>query len=324
MNAILVTGGAGYIGSHTCLALAQAGFVPVAYDNLSTGHAEFARFGPLEIGEIGDVERVTAVLEAYRPVAIVHFAAASEVGRSVREPLAYYRNNVAGTLGLLGAAERVGVSRIVFSSTCATYGTADEAPIRESHRQAPVNPYGRSKRMVEEILVDLGAANGLRSVILRYFNAAGADPEGRIGERHDPETHAVPLAIETMLGRREAFRIFGSDYPTPDGTCIRDFVHVCDLADAHLRAVRYLLEGGDSVAVNLGTGQGTSVAELVGAIERFAGRRMAVEKAERRPGDPPVLVADSTLAAKILGWSPRHDLASIVETAYRWHASRNA
>ena len=237
MTNVLVVGGAGYIGSHTCLNLAERGFTPVVYDNLSNGHAEFVKWGPLEHGDIRDRQRLAAVIETYRPQAIVHFAALIEVGESVKAPAAFFDNNVAGTLSLLLAAQQAGIDKLVFSSTCATYGLPVDVPMRETHPQNPINPYGRSKLIVEQMLADLDRHQGFRSVVLRYFNAAGADPEGRIGERHSPETHAVPLAIEAALGRRAGFSVFGTDYDTRDGTCVRDFIHVCDLADAHGRAV---------------------------------------------------------------------------------------
>src|SRR5712675_1757559 len=271
MTNILVAGGAGYIGAHTCLDLFSKGFTPIVYDNLSNGHAEFVKWGPLEIGDIRDRSRLDEVLAKYKPLAIIHFAAAIEVGESVRDHGAYYDNNVAGTITLLFAAQAAGIDKIVFSSTCATYGIPVSIPMGESHPQLPINPYGRSKLIVEQILQDLDRYRGLRSVILRYFNAAGADPEGRIGERHFPETHAIPLAIETALGKRSHFQVMGSDYRTRDGSCIRDFVHVSDLADAHTRAVGHLLSGGGSVALNLGTGQGTTVKELLSAIRRVSG-----------------------------------------------------
>ncbi|WP_370638344.1 UDP-glucose 4-epimerase GalE [Aurantimonas sp. VKM B-3413] len=323
MDNILVVGGAGYIGSHTCLDLSAKGFTPVVYDNLSNGHSEFVRWGPLEVGQLEDQDRLRAVIAQYRPAAIVHFAALIEVGESVKDPLGFYRNNVAGTIALLAAATECGVDKIVFSSTCATYGAPEAIPMAETHGQAPINPYGRSKLMVEEILRDLGTYRGVRSVILRYFNAAGADPEGRIGEWHDPETHAIPLAIDAALGRREGFTVFGTDYDTRDGTCVRDFVHVMDLADAHSRAVQYLIAGGASEALNLGTGTGTTVKELLATIQTVTGRRFPLTYADRRPGDSPALVADNAKARAVLGWSPRHDLASIIETAWNWHSRSN-
>jgi len=323
MTNILVVGGAGYIGSHTCLDLASKGFTPIAYDNLSNGHGEFVKWGILEVGDIRDRNRLDAVLRAHRPEVIVHFAALIEVGQSVQNPTAFFENNVAGTLNLLAAAQEAGVGRFVFSSTCATYGVPEAIPMDEAHSQIPINPYGRSKLIVEQILNDLDQYKGFRSVVLRYFNAAGADPQGRIGEWHSPETHAIPLAIETALGRRAAFTVYGSDYDTRDGTCVRDFVHVMDLADAHTRAVEYLLRGGASTAVNLGTGNGTTVKELLDTIAAVSGRAFPIEYAKRREGDSPALVADNRKARQTLGWTPAHDLASIIQTAWSWHSRAN-
>ena len=316
---ILVTGGAGYIGSHTCRALAAAGHEPVVLDDLSNGHAEFVRWGPLERGDVRDPRFVRDVLARHRPRAIVHFAALIEVGRSMKEPLDYFDVNVAGTLNLLREAQEAGCDAFVLSSTCATYGDPERLPLDENHPQAPINPYGRSKLVVEQILRALDAADRMRFVALRYFNAAGAAADGSIGERHDPETHAVPLVIDAALGRRDGFTVFGTDYDTPDGTCIRDYVHVEDLADAHVRAVDHLLGGGTSEALNLGTGTGTSVRELCACVGRHAGRDVALREAPRRAGDAPVLVADATRAREVLGWTPRHDIGSIVATALRWH-----
>src|ERR1700756_1197601 len=258
MTNILVVGGAGYIGSHTCLDLFSKGFTPIVYDNLSNGHAEFAKWGPLEIGDIRDRKGLDSVFLKYAPQAIIHFAAAIEVGESIRDPGAFYENNVAGTITLLRAAQAAGVDKIVFSSTCATYGLPASIPMNEGHAQSPINPYGRSKLIIEQILKDLDSYQGFRSVILRYFNAAGADPEGRIGEWHSPETHAIPIAMDAVLGRRSSFNVFGTDYETRDGSCLRDFVHVLDLADAHTRAIDHLLNVGKSHALNLGTGHGTT------------------------------------------------------------------
>ena len=321
MTNILVVGGAGYIGSHTCLDLASKGFTPVVYDNLSNGHAEFVRWGPFEHGDIRDRARLDVVLDTYKPATIVHFAALIEVGESVRNPTGFFENNVAGTLTLMSAAQAAGIDKLVFSSTCATYGLPQAIPMDETHPQAPINPYGRSKLIVEQMLSDLDAYEGFRSVALRYFNAAGADPEGRIGEWHSPETHAIPLAIDAALGRRSDFKVFGWDYDTRDGTCVRDFVHVLDLADAHSRAVQYLLDGGESVALNLGTGDGTTVKELLSAIEAVSGKSFPVEYVGRREGDSPMLVADNGKARSVLGWQPRFDLTAIIETAWNWHSS---
>jgi UDP-glucose 4-epimerase len=321
MANILVAGGAGYIGSHTCLDLFNKGFKPIAYDNLSNGHAEFVKWGPLEIGDIRDRAKLDEVLRKYKPEAIMHFAAAIEVGESTRDPSRYYENNVAGTITLLRAAQAAGIDKIVFSSTCATYGIPLSMPMDESHAQVPINPYGRSKLIVEQILNDLDVYQGFRSSILRYFNAAGADPEGRIGEWHSPETHAIPIAIEAALGRRSHFQVLGTDYETRDGSCVRDFVHVLDLADAHSRAVEHLLNKGSSFALNLGTGDGTTVKEMLETVRHVTGRDFKIEYGPRRKGDSPALVADNAMARRTIGWSPRHNLRSIISTAWNWHSN---
>ncbi len=320
---VLVVGGAGYIGSHTCLDLANKGFKPVVYDNFSNGHREFVKWGPAEEGDIRDRARLDEVLAKHKPAAILHFAALIEVGESVKDPVSFYENNVIGTLTLLSAAQAAGVKAFVFSSTCATYGLPQSVPLDESHQQVPINPYGRTKYIVEQALADYDQYKGLRSVILRYFNAAGADFEGRIGEWHTPETHAIPLAIDAALGRRQGFKVFGSDYDTRDGTCVRDYIHVLDLADAHVRAVEYLLNGGDSVALNLGTGTGTTVKELLGTIETVTNRPFPVEYVGRREGDSTTLVANNDKARDILGWSPQYDLTEIIQSAWNWHAKSN-
>jgi UDP-glucose 4-epimerase len=321
MTNILVAGGAGYIGSHTCLDLFTKGYKPIVYDNLSNGHAEFVKWGPLEKGDIRDRSKIDETLRKYRPSAIVHFAAAIEVGESVRDPGGFYDNNVVGTITLLRAAQAAGIDKFVFSSTCATYGVPSSLPMNEAHPQFPINPYGRSKLIVEQILKDLDLYQGFRSVILRYFNAAGADIEGRIGEWHSPETHAIPIAIETALGRRPYFQVLGTDYDTRDGSCIRDFVHVLDLADAHTRAVQHLLNNGTSHALNLGTGHGTTVKELLEAVKHASGKNFEAKYGPRREGDSPALVADNSLARRTIGWSPRHDLKSIIDTAWNWHSN---
>jgi UDP-glucose 4-epimerase len=321
MANILVAGGAGYIGAHACLDLFNKGFTPIVYDNLSNGHAEFVKWGPLEIGDIRDRSRLNEVLKKYRPLAIMHFAAMIEVGASVQDPIGYYDNNVGGTITLLQAAQAAGIDKMVFSSTCATYGIPLSIPMNESHVQSPINPYGRSKLIVEQILKDLDFYRGFRSFILRYFNAAGADPQGRIGEWHSPETHAIPVAIETILGRRPHFQVLGTDYDTRDGTCVRDFVHVLDLADAHTRAIEHLLNNGTSHALNLGTGHGTTVRELLDTVQRVTGRDFNIKYGPRRNGDSPSLVADNALAKRTIGWSPRHDLPSIIGTAWNWHSN---
>jgi len=318
-QSILVTGGAGYIGSHTCKALARAGYLPVAFDNLSRGHRDAVRWGPLVEGDLVDRERLAAALDTHRVSAVMHFAAYAYVGESVSDPALYYRNNLGGTLSLLEAMRAAGVDKIVFSSTCATYGTPDAIPIRETAPQLPVNPYGETKLAIERALRWYGEAYGLRSISLRYFNAAGADPEGEIGECHEPETHLVPLVLQTALGDRPHIDIYGTDYPSPDGTAIRDYVHVQDLAEAHLRALEHLCAGRESAALNLGTGSGHSVREVIAAAETASGRRIPWRAAPRRPGDAAALVADPGLAAALLGWRARRsDLDTIVRTALAW------
>lgn len=322
-RSVLVTGGAGYVGSHACKALFRAGYLPVAYDNLSRGHREAVRWGPLVEGDTADRARLLAAIRQHQIGAVLHFAAFAYVGESVADPALYYRNNLVGSLALIEAMRESGVTKIVFSSTCATYGVPDAVPIPESARQVPVNPYGETKLAVERAL-RWYEAHGLRSVALRYFNAAGADPEGEIGERHDPETHLIPLVLEAALGKRAGVEIYGTDYPTPDGTAIRDYVHVADLAAAHVLALDHLAAGGESLRLNLGTGSGHSVREVIAAAERISGRRVPFRAAPRRPGDPPVLVADARLAAERLGWQPRlSDLDTILGTALAWHLSHS-
>ncbi len=317
---VLVAGGAGYIGSHTCLRLAEAGFTPVTYDNLSNGWSEFVQWGPLEIGDIRDAARLDDVFAKHQPVAVIHFAALIEVGESVKYPGRFYENNVGGAITLIEAARRAGVEAFVFSSTCATYGAPVKVPMDETHPQAPLNPYGRTKLMVEQIMADLDQQVGFKHTALRYFNAAGADPQGRVGERHEPETHAIPLAIAAARGGNRGFNLFGVDYDTRDGTCVRDYIHVLDLADAHVLAVQRLLRGEPSEVFNLGTGTGTTVKELIAAIEAVSGRAFPVEIADRRPGDAPILVADNAKAKAMLGWTPRYTLEDIIRHAWAWHA----
>ena len=323
MQTVLVTGGAGYVGSHCCLALAEAGFRPVVFDDLSNGHREHVQWGPLEVGDIRDAVRLDAVFAAHAPVAVLHFAARIEVGESVKNPGAFFDNNVGGAITLIEAARRAGVNALVFSSTCATFGDPVHLPMNEAHPQAPLNPYGRSKLMVEQALADYDRYVGFRSAVMRYFNAAGADPQGRIGEWHEPETHAIPLAIQVALGQRPHFTIFGDDYDTRDGTAVRDYVHVLDLADAHVAALKRLLAGGSSESYNLGTGTGTTVRELVDGVGRAIGRTLPFEVAPRRPGDAPVLVGDHAKARTQLGWKPSRDLDTILDSAWRWHRSRS-
>ncbi len=320
MTHVLVTGGAGYVGSHACKRLAAAGYTPVAYDNLSSGHRWAVQWGPLEEGEVGDGARLEAVLGEFQPVAVMHFAGLIQVAESVVKPALYYRSNVADTLTLLDAMLAHDVKRIVFSSSAAVYGQPDLVPIDEQSRKAPINPYGTSKRLIEQILDDFGPAYGLRHVSLRYFNAAGADPDGQIGEGHDPETHLIPIILQAASGQRGSLDIYGTDYPTADGTAVRDYVHVCDLADAHLAALEYLMDGGASVCLNLGTGAGYSVREVIAAAEEICGRPIPVQEKPRRAGDPPALVAAADRVQDVLGWRPaRSDLRQIVETAWRWH-----
>jgi UDP-arabinose 4-epimerase len=322
---VLVTGGAGYIGSHACKALARAGHRPVVYDNLSRGHREAVRWGPLVEGDLADRTRLVAAIRRHGASAVMHFAAFAYVGESVGDPALYYRNNLGGSLSLLEAMREAGIGRIVFSSTCATYGIPETMPIAETAPQLPVNPYGETKLAIERALHWYGAAYGIRSVSLRYFNAAGADPEGEIGEEHEPETHLIPLVIAAALGRRPHVEVYGTDYPTHDGTAIRDYIHVQDLAEAHVLALGHLAAGGAAAALNLGTGRGHSVREVIAAVERHGNRAVPRRDAPRRAGDPPELVADARRAAALLGWRPHlSDLDTIVATAIAWHrAGRN-
>ena len=318
MTVVLVTGGAGYIGSHTAKLLAAEGFTPVTFDNLSLGHAAAVRWGPLVRADLADAAALDAVFARFRPAAVLHFAALSSVGESVANPLRYYRNNVGGTLGLLEAMRRAGCGRIVFSSTCAIYGVPAALPITEATAKHPLNPYGQGKLIVEQMLADAETAHGLAHVGLRYFNAAGADPEGAIGEEHDPETHLIPLALRAAAGGR-ALSVFGDDYPTPDGTCIRDYIHVTDLARAHVLALNWLLADRPSRAFNLGNGQGFSVREVIETVAAVTGAPVPHRIAPRRAGDPPVLVADATRALEDLGWRPeRPELATQIADAWAW------
>lgn len=317
---VLVVGGAGYVGAHTCEALARDGLSPVVFDNLSTGHRAFVRWGPLVEGDIRDAGAVSAAIRRHGCSAVLHFAACAYVGESVADPAKYYGNNVAGTLSLLAGMRDAGCGRLVFSSTCAIYGQPEESPIRETTPPDPINPYGASKLMAERVLRDFGAAYGLRSVALRYFNACGASAGGAVGELRDPETHLIPRAMLALRGHVDDFAVFGADFDTPDGTAVRDYVHVSDLADAHVRALRLLHDGHAGGAFNLGTGRGHSVAEVLEAIERETGERLPRATGPRRPGDPAALVADPSLARTELGWAPRRsDLGTIVRTAWEWH-----
>jgi UDP-arabinose 4-epimerase len=313
---ILVTGGAGFIGSHACKLLARNGFEPVSYDNLSTGHRDAVRWGPLVIGDILDRRMLHNAVKAFNPVAVMHFAAVASVAESVVNPALYYRNNVMGTLTLLDACRDLGIRNVIFSSSCATYGVPATLPIREDTPQQPINPYGGSKLIGEMMLREFEDTCGLRHVALRYFNASGADLDGELGERHDPETHLIPRVLMAASGMAPCFELFGEDYPTPDGTCVRDYVHVADLAEAHLLALRYLLDGGSSLALNVGTGAGLSVREIVRSVSRITGRTVPTVARSRRPGDPPTLYADGALMRDKLGFEPRHsDIDTIVRTA---------
>ena len=317
--AVLVTGGAGYIGSAACKAIARAGYLPVVYDNLSQGHRWAVKWGPLRAFDLADREALRATFETYKPVAVLHFAGVASVAESMERPELYYQNNVMNSLILLDCMLEAQVKTIVFSSSCTVYGLPQDWPIKEDHPQEPISPYGESKKSVERALHWYGQAHGLNWVALRYFNVAGADPEGDLGEDHSPETHLIPLAVESALGLRPHLNIYGTDYPTPDGTAIRDYVHVTDLADAHLCALDYLLRGGASRAFNLGTGQGHSVRQVISAAERAVGAQDIGRPAERRPGDPPALVADPSVANRTLEWRPRFaKLEEMVGTDLAW------
>ncbi len=322
---ILVTGGAGYIGSHVCKALSRAGYLPVTYDNLVYGHEWAVKWGPFERGDILDRERLDDVINRHRPKAVMHFAAFTYVGESVSNPGKYYRNNVGGSLTLLEAVRDHGIQRFVFSSTCAIYGIPDIVPLREDARQDPINPYGTTKQAMERILSDFGHAHGIHSVALRYFNASGADPDNELGECHDPETHLIPLVLDAASGRRPHITIFGTDYPTPDGTCIRDYIHVSDLADAHVKALQALEGGTESRAYNLGNGRGFSVREVIDTAERVTGLEVPTKKGERRPGDPARLVSDASKSRRELGWEPQlAGLDQIIRSAWAWHQSNES
>lgn len=318
---VLVTGGAGYIGSQVCKQLHSTGYQPIAFDNLSKGSREAVRWGPLEVGDIRDLSRLSRVLASYRPLGVIHLAASTDVGESVRRPDSYYDNNTTGTLCLLRAMQEQGVPVLIFSSTCATYGDVKKVPITESTPQHPINPYGWSKLFDEQMIRDFRRAFDLRYALLRYFNVAGADLDGEIGEDHTPPSHVIPILFDAATGKTQGpFKLFGEDYSTPDGTCVRDYIHVVDLANAHVQALEYLLSKGEGLALNLGSGTGFSVKQLIAQAERVIGKTIPVERHPRRPGDAPALVADAQLAASVLGWKPQHsDLDTILSTAWRWH-----
>lgn len=322
MNNILVIGGAGYIGSHMCKYLANNGYNPIVLDNLVYGHRQAVKWGPFIEGSINDSSLINSVFSEYQIVAVMHFAAFCYVGESVTDPAKYYRNNVANTLNLLEVMVEKNINNFIFSSSCATYGEPVETPITEQHPQNPINPYGRTKLMVEQILDDFKDAYGLESVCLRYFNAAGADPDGELGEDHKPETHLIPLVLQTTLGQRESIDIFGDDYPTRDGTCIRDYIHINDLAQAHFLALQRLLNGQSGGKFNLGNGNGYSVQEVIEVARDITGKSIPSNIIEKRRGDPAVLVGSSERATNDLGWNPHFpDLHTIIKTAWKWHSS---
>jgi UDP-glucose 4-epimerase len=317
---ILVTGGAGYIGSHCCKALSQKGMHPVTLDNLVYGHRHFVRWGEFFEGDAGNPADLKKLFNQHQIDAVMHFAAFAYVGESVQEPLKYYENNLRNTIELLHAVVESDIQYFIFSSTCATYGNPQKIPIDEKHPQNPINPYGKTKRMIEEILEDYGSAYGLKSTSLRYFNAAGADLDGDIGEDHDPETHLIPLVLDVAAARRASIKVFGTDYETPDGTCIRDYIHVTDLAEAHILALQRLMDGAESSHYNLGTGSGFSVLDVIERARQITGKNILAENTGRRPGDPPVLIASNEKAIAELGWNPVYaDLDDIIGTAWRWH-----
>jgi UDP-glucose 4-epimerase len=317
---ILVTGGAGYIGSHCCKALSQKGLHPVTLDNLVYGHRNFVRWGEFFKGDAGNPADLKKLFSRHRIDAVMHFAAYAYLGESVQKPLKYYENNLRNTIELLHAVVENDIQYFVFSSTCATYGNPEKLPIDEKHPQNPINPYGRTKRMIEEILEDYAAAYDLKYTSLRYFNAAGADPDGDIGEDHDPETHLMPLVLDVAAAKRASIKVFGTDYETPDGTCIRDYIHVTDLAEAHILALQRLMDGAESSCYNLGTGSGFSVRDVIERARQITGKNIRAENTDRRPGDPPVLIASNVKAVSELGWNPKYaDLDDIIGTAWRWH-----
>ncbi|KEJ96949.1 UDP-glucose 4-epimerase [Pseudosulfitobacter pseudonitzschiae] len=319
-NHVLVTGGAGYIGAHACKALRRAGYVPVTFDNLVTGWQDAVKFGPFERGDLLDRARLDEVFAKYTPVAVMHFAALSQVGESMSQPGRYWHNNVGGSLNLVEAAVDAACMNFVFSSTCATYGDQDNVVLDENSAQYPINAYGASKRAIEDILRDFEAAHGLRNVIFRYFNVAGADPEAEVGEFHQPETHLIPLMLDAIDGKRDALTIFGTDYDTPDGTCIRDYVHVCDLVDAHVLGLKWLQDGKGSRVFNLGTGSGFSVREVIDQSRAVTNRTVPFKEGARRAGDATKLVSGSTRAVAELGWQPdRSNLNTMIADAWRWH-----
>jgi len=321
---ILIVGGAGYIGSHVNKLLNKKGYETVVFDNLIYGHRDFVKWGEFVLGDLNNIKQIRLVFKKYKIEAVMHFAAFAYVGESVIEPQKYYINNVANTLNLLQVMKEFNCKYFIFSSTCATYGEPQYIPIDEKHPQNPINPYGQSKLMVEKILQDYSNAYGLKYVSLRYFNAAGADIDAEIGENHDPETHLIPLILDAAIGKREDIKVFGTDYDTPDGSAIRDYIHVMDLADAHILALEYLQNGEKSNVFNLGNGEGYSVLEVIDMVKKITKQNFKVTIADRRPGDPAKLIGDATKAKKILGWKPKYfELETIIESAWRWHKKMN-
>ncbi len=316
---ILITGGAGYIGSHVNKLLNKYGYKTIVFDNLTNGHRELVKWGSFYEGDLLDKESIRNVFLKEKIDAVMHFAAFAYVGESVKDPIKYYLNNVIGTMNLLEVMLEHNVTTFIFSSTCAIYGNPNEVPIKETHPKNPINPYGKSKLTVESMLEDFSRAYGLNYISLRYFNAAGADPEGDIGEWHDPEPHLIPNVLDAALGLRKYVEIYGVDYDTPDGTCIRDFIHVCDLAEAHILALESLLQNPKSDVFNLGTGQGFSVKEVISHVEKVTGKSVPIKVAQRREGDPSILIADPSKAKRELGWKMKYDLTDIIETAWNWH-----
>lgn len=316
---VLVAGGAGYIGSHVCKLLSKQGYNVIIYDNLSHGYEFLAKYGKFVLGDIGDRKHLELTLKNYKIDVVMHFCAYIEVSESIQNPRKYYHNNLYNALNLLDTMLDVGVNKIIFSSTAAVYGIPENIPIDEEEAKNPINTYGRTKWMVEQALKDYSDAHGLKYVAFRYFNAAGADPDGELGEAHEPETHLIPLILDAALGVRKSIKIFGTDYPTPDGTCIRDYIHVNDLATAHIKGIEFLFQGNNSDYFNLGNGTGFSVREIIDTVKKVTKTNFPVEEVERRPGDPPILIAKSDKAKKILNWTPEYGIEDIIKHAWNWH-----
>ncbi|MBF0431511.1 MAG: UDP-glucose 4-epimerase GalE [Fibrobacteria bacterium] len=323
MKNILVLGGAGYIGSHCCKYLADQGYAPIVFDNLSQGHKDFVKWGPFIKGSLHETDKLIKVMKEYEPVAVMHLAAFLSVGDSVTNPSGYYNNNVVGTISLLDAMIKCDIKNIIFSSSCAIYGQPETIPIQEFHEKSPINPYGRTKLIIEHVLEDYETAYGLKSVCLRYFNAAGADYQSKIGEDHSPETHLIPLILDAALGRINCIEIFGDDYNTPDGTCIRDYLHIMDIAQAHFKSFEYLLAHGKSLRLNLGNEKGYSVKELIQVVKDITGNTFKVNISARRPGDPAKLIGSTQLAKTTLNWQPQYNaIDEIIRSAWEWHRKR--